>query len=278
MSTKGSTNIDVQNEREHGHEIKGPDLPARVEAHGSLIWVVQPAAHKQVLHGEQAKPAQAVRLHKQRASSRQRAKSCRAQTGRMQYYATALVSPHPSDDPDMGSNNRNRRWAAGVGTAVGAAFAAALIGLANAPAANADNEVLPSDDLGNSGANPFEDLFGNSGINTWTTSADSFLASNDPTLAANLDTSVDNFLFNFGNQVDPFSTIAYRLDPSLPPDQLPFSMDPAGFGYFLDDGVPLNATGDFALGLDYISYASGIGATLDPIIYLFLDPFLYGPL
>ena len=54
-------------------------------------------------------------------------------------------------------------------------------------------------------------------------------------------------------------------------------MDPAGFGYFLDDGVPLNATGDFALGLDYMLYASGIGATLDPIIYsLILDPILYG--
>lgn len=159
------------------------------------------------------------------------------------------------------------------------ALTGALAALAfSAVTAHADSEVLPSDDLGSSGANPFEDLFGNSGINTWTTSADSFLASNDPTLAANLDTSVDNFLINFGNQVDPFSTIAYRLDPSLPPDQLPFSMDPAGFGYFLDDGVPLNATGDFALGLDYLSYASGIGATLDPIIYLFLDPFLYGPL
>ena len=146
--------------------------------------------------------------------------------------------------------------------------------------ARADNELVPSDDLlGNSGMNPFEELFGNSGINTWTTSADSFLASNDPTLAANMDTSVDNFLFNFGNQVDPFSIIAYRLDPSLPMDQLPFSMDPAGFGYFLDSGVPLNATGDFALGLDYTLYASGIGATLDPIIFqLFLDPILYGTL
>jgi hypothetical protein len=159
------------------------------------------------------------------------------------------------------------------------ALTGALAALAfSAVTAHADSEVLPSDDLGSSGANPFEDLFGNTGINSWTVSADSFLASNDPTLAANLDTSVDNFLFNFGNQVDPLSTIAYRLDPSLPPDQLPFSMDPAGFGYFLDDGVPLNATGDFALGLDYLSYASGIGATLDPIIYLFLDPFLYGPL
>jgi hypothetical protein len=176
----------------------------------------------------------------------------------------------------MSSNNRNRRWASGVGMAVSAAFAAALIGLAPAAKADTDPELLPSDDL-SGGLNPFEDLFGNSGINTWTTSADSFLASNDPTLAANLDTSVDNFLFNFGNQVEPFSTIAYRLDPNLPLDQLPFSVDPAGFGYFLDSGVPLNATGDFALGLDYTLYASGIGATLDPIIYqLFLDPILYG--
>ncbi len=163
----------------------------------------------------------------------------------------------------------------GVGMAASAVFAAVLL-VDNVPAARADNEVLPSDDL-SGGLNPFEDLFGNSGINTWTTSADSFLASNDPALAANLDTSVDNFLFNFGNQVDPFSIIAYRLDPSLPLDQLPFSMDPAGFGYFLDNGVPLNATGDLALGLDYVLYASGIGATLDPIIFhLFLDPILYG--
>jgi hypothetical protein len=176
----------------------------------------------------------------------------------------------------VSSNNRNRRRAGGVGMAVSAAFAAALIGLAHAPAASADNEVLPSDDM-SGGLNPFEDLFGNSGVNTWTAAADSSLANNDPTLAANLDTSVDNFLINFGNQVDPFSTIAYRLDTSLPIDQLPFSMDPAGFGYFLDNGVPLNATGDFAIGLDYLLYASGIGATLDPIIYtLFLDPILYG--
>jgi hypothetical protein len=34
--------------------------------------------------------------------------------------------------------NRNRRWAGGVGTAVSAAFAATLIGLANTPAASAD--------------------------------------------------------------------------------------------------------------------------------------------
>lgn len=154
------------------------------------------------------------------------------------------------------------------------ALTGALAALAfSAVTAHADSEVLPSDDLGSSGANPFEDLFGNTGINSWTVSADNSLATSDPTLAATLDTSVDNFLINFGNQVDPFSIIVDRfLDPSA------FSADPAGFGYFLDAGVPLNATGDFALGLDYTLFESGIGATLDPIIFVFLDPFLYGPL
>ena len=51
----------------------------------------------------------------------------------------------------MSSNNRNRRIAVGV------AFAVALIGLANAPAADADDDL-----------DPFQDLFGDSGINTWT--------------------------------------------------------------------------------------------------------------
>jgi hypothetical protein len=53
--------------------------------------------------------------------------------------------------------NRNRQWAGGVGMPAGA-FAAALIGVANTPAARADND-------------PFEDLFGDSGINTWTPTA-----------------------------------------------------------------------------------------------------------
>ena len=57
----------------------------------------------------------------------------------------------------MSSNNRNHRWTGGVGMAVGAAFAAALIGLANAPAATADTDL-----------DPFQDLFGDTGINTWT--------------------------------------------------------------------------------------------------------------
>ena len=54
------------------------------------------------------------------------------------------------------SDSRNRRWTVGV------ALAAALIGLA--PAARADTDL-----------DPFEDLFGSSGINTWTASADNAL-------------------------------------------------------------------------------------------------------
>jgi hypothetical protein len=160
----------------------------------------------------------------------------------------------------MSSTQRNRRWTGGIGITAFAAFAAAAIGLANAPAARADI-----------GADPFQDLFGDTGINSWTPSADSLLNSSDPTLAEAWDSSVENFIFNMGNQEDPFSIIADRLDPSS------FSMDPAGFGYFLDDGVPLNATGDFALGLDWTLWESGIGPTLDPIIFsVFLDPILYG--
>lgn len=33
---------DVQRERENGEVIDGPQLPARVEAHGSLTWTIQP--------------------------------------------------------------------------------------------------------------------------------------------------------------------------------------------------------------------------------------------
>jgi hypothetical protein len=73
-----------------------------------------------------------------------------------------------------------RRSPLTLGTAVGVAFAAALIGVA--PAARADTEP-----------DPLEDLLGSYGGNSWTVSADNSLATSDPTLAANFDTSVDNF-------------------------------------------------------------------------------------
>jgi hypothetical protein len=79
---------------------------------------------------------------------------------------------------DLAEYRRHRRWVLGVDIAVGAAFVAAMIGLANAARADTDLD-------------PYEDLFGTAGINTWTPSADSSLASIDPTgaLAANFDTS-----------------------------------------------------------------------------------------
>jgi hypothetical protein len=136
----------------------------------------------------------------------------------------------------MSSNNRNRRSAGGVGMAVGAAFAAALIGLA--PAATADTDL-----------DPFQDLFGDSGINTWTPSADSFLASIDPTnaLAGNFDSMADNFDSLMISPGGAFEFLAQRLDPSS------FSFDPALNGFF-----PVDAIGDLATGLDY-----SLGPTLD---------------
>ena len=151
----------------------------------------------------------------------------------------------------MRSNNRNRRSARGVGMAAGAAFAVALIGLANSPAARADIEPAP-----------FEDLFGDTGINSWTTSADSFLLSSEPTLAASLDTSVDNFLVNAGVFVgsdfpdgdDPFSFLVSGIDPSA------FSAGAGGDLLPLVDGsLPVNGSADVAVGLDYALFATGIG-------------------
>jgi hypothetical protein len=126
-----------------------------------------------------------------------------------------------------------RRITLTLGTTVGAAFAAALISMGTAPAAGA---VTGTD------VDPLEDLFGTGGTNTWTTMADTDLATLSPTLAGDLDTSVDNFQTGFGNFLpnDPFTILALDLDPSA------FSANP-DLG-----GLPDNAIGDFAVGLDYI--------------------------
>jgi hypothetical protein len=148
-------------------------------------------------------------------------------------------------------DQRRRRSVLG-GARVGAAFGAALIGLA--PAARADIEP-----------DPFQDLFGDTGINTWTTAADSSVISNAPDLAASMDTSVDNFLTvadsNFGPDVE-FSELAAFIDPSS------FNPD-AGMFFSSCPGceiTPLDATGDFALGLDYAVYASGLSTVVDPLV------------
>jgi hypothetical protein len=159
----------------------------------------------------------------------------------------------------MSSNHRNRRW---TGTAV----AAALIGLANAPVAGADIEP-----------DPFEDLFGTAGINSWTVGADSSLLSSDPALAASLGASVDDFetaAYGLLQGVDPTSELVYQLDPN--------SFTPPDAGFLFETCVvacptfPLDSTGDFALGLDYSIFASGLGPTLDPLISDFTQA-LYFP-
>jgi hypothetical protein len=175
----------------------------------------------------------------------------------------------------LGRLMKPRRLPLTLGTAVGAAFAAVLIGPANTPAARADTEP-----------DPFQDLFGNIGSNSWTQSADSSLVNSDPALAASLDTSVDNFLAsvpispNFPEGDDPFSFLVWSLDPSA------FSPD-AFYGPLVGNSPPDNAIGDFAVGLDYMLFASGIGGDdvgitdlLSPVLsipaYIEGLPFLLG--
>jgi hypothetical protein len=96
---------------------------------------------------------------------------------------------------------------------------------------------------------PFQDLFGDSGINTWTPSVDSLLASSDPTEAASLDTSVDNFWSSGDSPISSFVA-----------EQFPGSFgvgDSSG-------GLPVNGIGDLAVGLDYGIFTSGLAPTLDP--------------
>jgi hypothetical protein len=150
----------------------------------------------------------------------------------------------------MSSNNRNRRWTGG------AAVAAALIGLANAPVAGADTDV-----------DPLQDLFGTTGINTWTVGADNSLLSLDPTgaLAGNFDTSVDSFVTaaDSGHSPDAiFSELTYQIDPnSFSPDSEFLFNSCVGC-----DITPLDANGDFALALDYSIFASGLSSTVDPLV------------
>jgi hypothetical protein len=134
----------------------------------------------------------------------------------------------------MSRNNRNLR---SVGVAVLGAAAAALIG---AGVASADT------DLG-----PFQDLFGDAGINTWTPEADALLLADDPSLDATLTTSVDNF-WNSGD--DPITIFIAENDPGS------FDTSP---------GLPVTGTGDAAVALDYSIYANGLASTLDPQLSTF---------
>jgi hypothetical protein len=146
----------------------------------------------------------------------------------------------------MSSNTRNRRWTGG------AAVAAALIGLANAPVAGADTDV-----------DPLQDLFGTTGINTWTVGADNSLLSLDPTgaLAGNFDTSVDNFV--------AVAAPPYFYGPDLVFSELAYASDPSAFSIpipMIEFLTPLDSNGDFALGLDYTMFATGLAPVVDPLI------------
>jgi hypothetical protein len=133
-----------------------------------------------------------------------------------------------------------------------AAFAAALIGLA--PSARADEP------------DPFQLLFGDSGINTWTPAADAYLDTNDPTLASELVTSVDNFQMGFFGD-DYFGSVTFTL--------LADALDPSAFTASpLLGGLPDNAISDLAVGLDYTLFASGLGS-LDADLLILLGP-LFG--
>jgi hypothetical protein len=158
------------------------------------------------------------------------------------------------------------------------AVGAALLGGAvhGIGAAHADGE----DSVGTAGAvpvvpvttdlDPFQELYGDTGFNSWTTTADTDLAALSPTLASDFATSVDSFQAdttgggNFIDGDDPFRFLVYHFDPSA------FSANP-GLG-----GLPDNAIGDFATGLDYTVFASG-GSTLDvDLITLEADLFFGG--
>jgi hypothetical protein len=114
--------------------------------------------------------------------------------------------------------------------------------------------VLPAAAPAADAPDPFEDLFGTAGVNTWTSAADASLLSSNPTEAATLDASVANFLADvpistqFPDGDDPFSFITWEVDPST------FTADPT-----LNGGLPDSAIGDAAVALDYGLFVSGLG-------------------
>jgi hypothetical protein len=166
-------------------------------------------------------------------------------------------------------NSNRGRWVA---------VAAALIGLANAPVAEAD------------GPAPFEDLFGDSGFNSWTPAADASLLSSDPTLAATLATSVEHFIENVA-AADPITTLVSEADPSAftfsdetfidgPGDTTLWPAVPIGtiadctYGCdFVSVPLPQDSIGDIALGSDYLGYLGGLDTFGNPLDLVSLAEF-----
>jgi hypothetical protein len=126
-----------------------------------------------------------------------------------------------------------RRITPTLGTAVGAACAAALIGLA--PTASAD------------GPDPFEDLFGATGFNSWTPAADASLLSSDPSLAASLDGAVETYMSDV-TQADPITQLVASIDPSA----FTYNLVTGGALGVQEVPIPQDGIGDLALGSDYL--------------------------
>jgi hypothetical protein len=153
-----------------------------------------------------------------------------------------------------------------VGTAAGAAFAAALISMGTAPAAGADTTDL----------NPFEDLFGTTGFGAWTPAVDNLLATQDPSLAATLDTHVDAFLTAVagGADVDPIEDVVATQTGGAPgtvPGELALGWDAALYSYSPNLAATLDSIFDGAIpGAGAASVATAAATTTVPPD---LDPF-----
>lgn len=116
---------------------------------------------------------------------------------------------------------------------------------------------------------PFEELFGDGGINTWTPSADALLLADDPSLAATLSTSVESF-HAAGFSDDALSNLAFELDSTG------FGgVEPGDIGLptnFPDAGYPQDLLATLAVGTDYALYASGLSSLGTDLNYLVQIP------
>jgi hypothetical protein len=159
---------------------------------------------------------------------------------------------------------------------VAAAFAGGVLA-AGAPVARADD-------------GPFEDLFGDTGFNSWTPAADASLLSSAPTLAATLDTSVEQYIENVA-AADPITTLVSEADPSaFTFNDLTFVDAPGGMPIwpglpsdtiadctygcdFVAVPIPQDGIGDAALGSDYLLYLGGLDTFGNPLDFVSLAEF-----
>jgi hypothetical protein len=167
-----------------------------------------------------------------------------------------LVGPGVNNDFDTAVGNGTGNIASATNGSFDTVFNPPLSAAADPAAA-----TTPAADVG-----PLQLLFGDSGFNSWTPAADASLLSSDPTLAATLDTSVENFLtLAYSGQDAPLSTFVDTFDPSAFSGTPQLLFDGCAYGC---STFPLDPTGDFALGLDYTAFASGLDPVWEPTIAL----------